>query len=333
VKIAIIGGGWVGCHLANKLKDSHEIAIFEKNEELFLETSSKNQNRLHLGYHYARSQSTRELCSSTYLRFKRDYPDLVREVPQNIYCVPESGSLMDFNTYCKIFDIESRAVLPKEVRGIEGCVVTEESYIDFLRAGAFFNRELSTFVTTKHIGEHDILELQTVYDLVINATNNHLVILTSIEDFYYESTITLLYEKVQPTSFGALTLVDGKLFSIYPYTDTLYTVTHVSHTAIAQSKSVPASVLEIDCSDRVKLFEQSIHKYYPDFSKHFKYVDYYLATKVKTYSETDTRYPTISRRDNLVEVFTGKIQGIYIIEDYITNLISQYEQNRANKVI
>ena len=43
MKIGIIGGGWVGCHLANKLKENHEITIFEKNKTIFSETSIKNQ--------------------------------------------------------------------------------------------------------------------------------------------------------------------------------------------------------------------------------------------------------------------------------------------------
>ena len=69
MKIGIIGGGWVGCHLANKLKENHEITIFEKNKTIFSETSIKNQNRVHEGYHYARSYNTRELCKNTLNKF------------------------------------------------------------------------------------------------------------------------------------------------------------------------------------------------------------------------------------------------------------------------
>ena len=55
MKIAIIGGGWVGCHLALNLKNDHDVVIFDKNDELFSETSYKNQNRLHYGFHYSRN--------------------------------------------------------------------------------------------------------------------------------------------------------------------------------------------------------------------------------------------------------------------------------------
>ena len=34
MKIAIIGGGWVGCHLAYKFKNTHQITLYEKNKKL-----------------------------------------------------------------------------------------------------------------------------------------------------------------------------------------------------------------------------------------------------------------------------------------------------------
>ena len=47
MKIAIIGGGWVGCHLATKLFIAgHEISIYEKNAKLFQETSDRKSTRL-----------------------------------------------------------------------------------------------------------------------------------------------------------------------------------------------------------------------------------------------------------------------------------------------
>jgi len=81
MKIAIIGGGWVGCHLAAKLFREHNVSIYEKNNSFFQGTSYNNQNRLHLGYHYARSFKTRELCKNTFERFINDYSFLVKNVP------------------------------------------------------------------------------------------------------------------------------------------------------------------------------------------------------------------------------------------------------------
>jgi len=89
MKIAIIGGGWVGCHLAYKLKNNHDITVFEKDKKIFNGTSYKNQNRLHYGYHYARNHKTRELCKSTFYKFIDDYGFCVTDILKNFYCVPK----------------------------------------------------------------------------------------------------------------------------------------------------------------------------------------------------------------------------------------------------
>ena len=103
MKIAIIGGGWVGCHLAYKLKELHSITLYEKNTELFLETSYNNQNRLHSGFHYARNFKTREMCRETYSQFMEDYGFLTNDVKNNLYCVPNTKSIIDYGTYIQIF--------------------------------------------------------------------------------------------------------------------------------------------------------------------------------------------------------------------------------------
>ena len=46
-KILIIGGGWVGCHLAYSFRNDFDVVIFEKEKSLFTKTSYINQNRLH----------------------------------------------------------------------------------------------------------------------------------------------------------------------------------------------------------------------------------------------------------------------------------------------
>ena len=57
-KIAIIGAGWFGCHIALEILklNKFKIQIFERNKDIFNGASSNNQNRLHLGFHYPRSK-------------------------------------------------------------------------------------------------------------------------------------------------------------------------------------------------------------------------------------------------------------------------------------
>ena len=81
--IIIIGAGWYGCHIANKLQDKYKILIIDKSDDIFNGSSYYNQNRLHLGYHYCRDYSTRNLCQNYYDKFKNDYSECIDEIDDN----------------------------------------------------------------------------------------------------------------------------------------------------------------------------------------------------------------------------------------------------------
>jgi hypothetical protein len=325
MKIAIIGGGWVGCHLAYKFQKDHQVKIFEKNSKLFNETSYNNQNRLHLGYHYARSHETRELCQTTFDRFLNDYEFATKTINKNWYCVSKNNSLIDYKTYTKIFEGFDYSESLNNFEQIEGCINTGERYINFEKMFHFFNKNL-TF-EEKQISSKELKKLQKEYDLVINATNNHISDKT-LDNFFYELTISLLYKKITNTDFDSLTVVDGDLFSIYPYSNDIFTVTDVEHTPIKKFKKIKnlstfvnQGITDNLIDEKRLLIEHKISGYYPKFLEEFEYYSYFISTKSKVSIRSDSRYPVISRTDNLVNCFTGKIQGIYLIEDYIKEII------------
>jgi hypothetical protein len=324
MNIAIIGGGWVGCHLAYKFMDKHQITLYEKNENLFNETSYNNQNRLHLGFHYSRNSKTRNLCKNTFSRFIDDYEILTKEVPNNLYCIPKNDSNIDYETFKQIFEKYEINEINTKLKNIEGCINTKEKFIDFKKANKFFNKKLSHLVINEYITKPKLKKIQKKYDLVINCTNNHIKD-SSINNSFYELTLILIYEKINVTEFDAITLVDGKLFSIYPYQNNDFTITDVEHTPIKIFNSVKKlnnyiSTFNVSIIDEKKiLMEEKIKKYYPNILNDFKFKSYFLSTKSKMINSSDDRSPIISNEDNYVSCFTGKIQGIYLIEDFLKN--------------
>jgi hypothetical protein len=318
MRIAIIGGGWVGCHLAYKLKNDHNIHLFEKNE-LFKSTSYNNQNRLHLGFHYARNYKTRQMCQDTFELFLNDYRFLTDDVPKNIYCIPKIKSIIDYKTYLDIFRNHSEVEINmNELINIEGCFKTNERQINFELSNEFFNNQLKNIIIKDEINEDKLKKLSKEYDLVINATNN---VLNKIDNSFYELTLTLLYKKIKPTSFDALTLVDGKFFSIYPYKNDLYTITDVEYTPIYKQNNI--TDVDFDINIKKQLFENKILNYFPEFLNCFKYDGNFTSIKSKPIDESDDRHPVIVKEDNIISCFTGKIQGIYIIENYINEIINR----------
>lgn len=322
MKIAIIGGGWVGCHLALKLKEKNDVVIYEKNDNLFEETSYKNQNRLHLGYHYSRNSKTRNLCFNTFDRFIKDYSFLTEKLLKNLYCIPKNESIIDYNTFKQIFNNYNIDDIEHSLSNIEGCVNTDERFINFELAKKFFNENLSDLIIKETVDNNKIKEIQKKFDLVINCTNNQIKNKT-LDNSFYELTLTLIYEKVQPLLFDALTLVDGKLFSIYPYHNNNYTLTDVEHTPIKKFNSIKKlnnfinNFDEKIVNEKKKLIENKVNMYYNNFANDFKYKTYFLSVKSKIKNLSDDRSPIITKDKNLIHCFTGKIQGIYLIEDYL----------------
>jgi len=330
MKIAIIGAGWVGCHLAAKLFREHDVSIYEKNADLFKETSYKNQNRLHLGYHYARSFKTRELCKNTYDRFLADYSHFVKDVPNNWYCIENKKSIIDYGTYLQIFKGNDHYEVSNIFNGVEGVINTSEKQIDFEAACCFFNYELGALHIKDEITKQGLQSLAKRYDLVVDCTNNHLHHKHRTNSFF-ETTVSYLYKKIKQTPFDAVTMVDGDFFSIYPYKDDLYTVTDVEYTPIKRFKtSNPIEKYNEAIQNtsfllnNSKKIEKKILKYYPDFLSAFEYSGYFLSTKSKIASGSDHRHPIIVSDGNIIHCFTGKIQGIYIVEDFITKFINNF---------
>jgi hypothetical protein len=311
MKIAIIGGGWVGCHLASVLKDNNEIVLYER-DQIFSGASLFNQNRLHLGYHYSRSHNTRLLCKNTFSKFYNQYSFLVDDIEKNVYSVPFDDSLIDFNTYLKIFqDFDTHQITNiGGLKNIEGSILVQEKYINPLKSKKFFEEHLKDIIEYRVLDYNDIEDLSGRYDLVINATNNNLCPIK--ENTFREKCVVLLYKKVKETEFDALTLVDGKLMSIYPYDkeNNLYSLTDVEFT--------PKGRMPLDYIR--ENMESKIIKYYENFLNDFEYHSYAESVKYKVRNLSDTRVPLIKQHSNVISCFTGKIQGIYLIEDYIKNL-------------
>jgi hypothetical protein len=331
MKIAIIGGGWVGCHLTKKLKDNHKVFLYEKNNELFNETSYNNQNRLHLGFHYARNSKTRKLCKNSFEKFISEYGFLIKDIKKNLYCVPKNKSLIDFETYIKIFDDYDYELVESDLPSIEGCVNTNEKHINFEDAKTYFNVLLKDNIIQKNITKDEIKKLKQDYDLVINCTNNTLKPKKK-DNHFFELTISFLYEKINDDFFDSLTLVDGSLFSIYPYKNNLYTVTDVEITPIKKFKSVESlnnfrkNINTNHINDKKNKIEKKISVIYPNFLDNFNYSSYYLSVKSKIKNDSDDRSPFIETDENFINIFTGKIQGIYLIEDYIQTLIKEWKR-------
>jgi hypothetical protein len=329
MKIAIIGGGWLGCHIATKLKEkNYKVNLFEETD-IFSGSSFYNQNRLHRGFHYSRNQKTRKLCYDTFDRFIKDYDGLVDDIENNYYLIPTNNSLIDYGTFKSIFNYENISFIESKLDNfdhIEGSVIVDEKFINPVKAKEYFKDKLKDNIIIRKIYDNEFEQLAEEYDYVINTTNN---ILNTSKDCYFELSLTLVYDKITKGNFGSITMVDGPLFSIYPFKSTQYTVTDVEYTPLFTSPYIE-DINQFKYNVNKKLInpiqqkiENKIKHYYKEFNSVFKFKKYYTSIKVKPYSSSADRYPIITRQDNVINCITGKIQGIYVLEDYINEIINR----------
>jgi hypothetical protein len=217
---------------------------------------------------------------------------------------------------------------------IEGNIInTKEKIINSFRAKKYFennidNNDINFNYYVKTINQNCnnkiIINDELECDLLIDCTYNQLNLHNKENEYIYELTISLLYERINfDEIFESITVMDGDFFSLFPrdISKRLYTLTHVKYTPLIKSKNLEDiknykledNILE----DVIKNMETEVLKVYSNFKKTFKYISYFLSYKCKLVSNIDTRECNIYQDKNIISVNCGKITGIFEFEDFI----------------
>lgn len=252
-KIAVIGGGWYGCHIALVLKSAgYDVTVFESAEDLFKGISGNLGIRLHAGPHYPRSEKTRKSCREGLAEFIATYPDLVIKHAYSIYGL---GTL-DANGSPPKIDIEKFRAVGKEVKSreieprdwgynnLQAALDVEEPSIllgDSLREkfrtylrhdgvkivcnARVYKLVRSECTKTIVIGEGD--SCFGVFDYIVNTTSYHALLpppelsLPFALDIVYQPCLALVYEdrlsKVMSLPPFSFIIMDGWFPCIMPY--------------------------------------------------------------------------------------------------------------------
>jgi hypothetical protein len=361
-KVLIVGTGWYGCHAAMVLDKLGIIYdMVDTSNGFMVESSTKNQNRLHLGFHYPRAYRTRHECINGYTEFCQTYPDSRITVHKNLYLVAKD-SIVDFRTYANIFAFEKtpfdiiqsseRAGMPfpwLEDR-FDGFMLTKECLIDNERAAKFFEAKLRSSLVPDYKPSDLVITSDSIickgisYALALDCTYGQLL---PQENTFFELSCTWLYKlknapvEATTTDLFAFTVMDGPFYSIYPYKpdQQLFTLTHVAYTPLFVSDSiddirrrqysdVPGAQIQ---EHRLKT-EADVRTSIPCFDDYFKYTGYFLSVKTKSRQRADDRSMTVQTTQNVISFCGGKITGIFAMERYLMRLIPQEGSVLAKKL-
>lgn len=337
MKIIIVGTGWYGLHTYLYLKKNYpkyQILVLEKNSNIFCNSSNFNQNRLHLGYHYPRCSKTRKLCLSGYQKFINSYRDTIDFIDNNYYVV-SSSSILDYETYLQIFansdEYDHTIKINNIFKNIDGNIInTKEKIINADKAKRYFLERINLMdfkfefeVKKYNYNNCDkiIINDEIDCDLLIDCSYNQLQL--SKQEYLYELTISLIYNKFSDIEFESITIMDGEFLSLFPrdINKKKFTLTHVKYTPLIKTKDIN-EVFEYKLSDlkvqdiRMKM-ENDIKTFFPDFFKNFRYDSYFTSYKCKLLNNNDSRECNIDHSGKVISVNCGKITGIFQFEDYL----------------
>ncbi len=93
MQVAVVGGGIFGCCAAVVLSEQgHNVHLYEKADKLMGAASFCNQYRLHMGYHYPRSDETAQECKNSLSSFTSAFPDAIVDNNDNFYAIAKKDS-------------------------------------------------------------------------------------------------------------------------------------------------------------------------------------------------------------------------------------------------
>lgn len=298
--------------------------IYEKENDIFLGASSHNQNRLHLGFHYPRSFYTRLDSRMGFNDFTKQFPFMVADIEKNLYAV-HKNSIIDFNTYKRIFRAEEYQFTEYEkvswTDAFEGIIGVDEKYIDFLKARDYFkksklkikfNSQLSFRNEAYYLNGRKINSQHTI----INCSYGGLMTPKIRELYRIESFVTYLVDIKCKVPFGALTVMDGPFYSIYPYKNSknTFTLTHVKYGPLKiNSKKNILQRFEMICSE-----VENDMKFLKD---QIKYKGYFISEKLKRKNGNDDyRSVDIISEFNQHFIVSGKIDTVFKVKSLINEL-------------
>lgn len=341
MKIAVIGAGWFGCHIALELlKEGYQIKVFEREKDIFLGASGNNQNRLHLGYHYPRSYITREQSKNGFLKFKKYYPDFSSKIKNNFYGLSnKKNNILDFDTYLQI--LKSSKLPFKKVnhknynfQNFDGMIRCYEEYINTSNAKKFFLKKLNHKIkfnyeikNIKKLGSQFVIDNEN-FDFVVNASWQQFSPIKKW-DLSYELCISILYKnsRIKTT---ALTIMDGPFYTLYPWRSNIYNLYSVKYSRFKKAKNfnkIKLAINNIKDKELIKIKKSMEHEfldYFPNFKKEFKFYKYLKTFRTIIDKNNHGRDYQINYKGGIFHVLSGKIDHIFLASNDIKKCIKKF---------
>lgn len=340
-KIAIIGAGWFGCHIATELKkEKYKITIFEKEEDIFKNGSGNNTNRLHLGYHYPRSKITRKMSYDGYQKFINTYPMFSKPLKKNIYAIAKDKSNMMTSKKFENSIKQSKLKLSNislnniDLINITKAYNTNERQIDHKKAKNFFKKKLKQNLLLKkdikiikEINKKYVIDNKT-FDYVVNCSWQQ-SFKSNDFDLTYEHCLISLFKSKNKKHFS-YTIMDGPFYTLLQWSSNMFALYSVKDSRVLISKDfkkINRSKKKISVKDQIKIKDKIINgflKFYPGFKKNFTFIENLNSIRTIVKNKKDARVCVVKNNRNFINILSGKIDHIFYAYEEVLKCIKTY---------
>jgi len=346
MKIAIIGGGFIGAFIAHRLGKSYEVTLFEQGGELMNRTSPFTQGRLHSGYAYPRCATTISQSIEGYSKFISEFGEFVKSVEPSTYAVRRDGK-MRFGELRKMFENSPyplrEVAAPNFLKSPENCEAffqVEEKTILFdrlkerlgqtLQAAVALNSEVvEVNANTGSLKLRDQSEHK--FDRIINATYTNPNLGLPLEagfHFSYELEGIVCFDSTSRAGEG-MSFVEGDFLSLFPNYEGRNTLRSLKNSIFAR----PANRIELDDvwrrRSQIAKEERVLERILEEAKEAFELpavhnAKLWVAPNIKLKAGTVRGSPSdVRAHGRVISIFGGDFPTLYGASDNVVSLIEK----------
>ena len=350
---AVVGGGFYGATLARYLmlrRGFRRVILLEREPELMQRASSRNQGRIHAGYHYPRSLLTAARSRVNVARFLHDHPTVLKPKATALYAIARTGSrtsARQFTRFCLEIGAPLQEAPPTlaglfDPRVVEAVFAVSEPVMDIpalmgsVRSGlekAGVSVQLGCEVRALRPGRPEGLELsvrmgdktdEICAHYIFNCTYSALRDLTKSDEatpLRHELAEIAVISAPEAFAEVAVTVMDGPFFSLLPHhlvgTHTLSHVRHTPHASWSDGHGITARE-RLESGPPPSHFERMIRdaaRFVPSL-REAKHLDSIFEVKtLLEQNEVDDGRPILLERSpslpGCYAILGGKIDNVY----------------------
>lgn len=353
MKIAIIGAGIFGITAFIKLrKKGHDCYLFDKNRTILGGASTKNLNRIHLGYHYPRDPDTIVQSKKSYKSFISMYGKSVITNFNNYYAISKFSKTSSelYEKVLKKFKLKFKIVDKLkniQVKNLEKIYEVEEPIYSWSKIKSIINKKIkndkkriflnSNINHIKYNSSKFILKLkkkEKKFDLIIDASyegsNNLVKRFVKLKDNIYQLTNVLEIKFSNMKNFG-LCVMDGPFFSFLPQAQNNKTLLyHVKYSVLKNKKTKIFNKDWFKINTKLLINKQIIKtredlkSYFPNLK--FRIIKNHISARVfePKNMKSSKRVSYIKKlKKNYYKIFSGKVDHAVLVANNLEKLIKK----------